>query len=455
MTHPVVSFIHEFTFDTAPRPVVSQVERCLLDLVGVAAAGIGTRLSATIRDHVFEHFRPGRKRARLIFDGRAVSPVGAALAGGMTIDSVDAHDGHKLTKGHVGVAVLPALLAVFDAERLCDGQEFLAAFVVGYEVATRAGIALHATAGDYHTSGAWNAIACAAIGTRLMGLDREHTRHALGIAEYHGPRSPMMRCIDHPSMVKDGSGWGAMAGVSAAYLAADGFTGAPALTVEAAELRDVWADLGSRWRILEQYFKAYPICRWGQPAVEAVLSVVREHALDAEAIDGIEISTFHEATRLAARAPANTEQAQYSLPFPVASSVVFGTVGANEISEPALADPRVLRLSEGMILSESEAFNRRFPAERWASATLTLRDGRMIRSAPMTARGDPEDPLPDADLVAKYYSLAGPALGVDRSTLIEASVTALVAGRIPPAAFLDAICAPPPGAPARAPWAGG
>ena len=53
-------------------------------------------------------------------------------------------------------------------------------------------------------------------------------RHALGIAEFHAPRSQMMRCIDYPTMLKDGSGWGAMAGVSAAYLAADGFTGAPA-----------------------------------------------------------------------------------------------------------------------------------------------------------------------------------------------------------------------------------
>jgi hypothetical protein len=38
-----------------------------------------------------------------------------------------------------------------------------------------------------------------------MGLDREVTRHALGIAEFHGPRGPMMRRIDHPTMPKDGS----------------------------------------------------------------------------------------------------------------------------------------------------------------------------------------------------------------------------------------------------------
>ena len=146
------------------------------------------------------------------------------------------------------MAILPALLALMDAEGWRDGRELLTSLVLGYEIATRAGVALHATVSDYHTSGAWNALACAAIGARLLGLDRNATRHALGAAEYHGPRSQMMRCIDHPTMVKDGSGWGAFAGVSAAYLAADGFTGAPALLIEGQAERAHWADLGARWR---------------------------------------------------------------------------------------------------------------------------------------------------------------------------------------------------------------
>jgi hypothetical protein len=71
-----------------------------------------------------------------------------------------------------------------------------------------------------------------AIGAHLMGLDREATRHTLGIAEFHGPRSPMMRRIDHPTMLKDGSAWGALSGVTAAPLAANDFTGTPAVLVE-------------------------------------------------------------------------------------------------------------------------------------------------------------------------------------------------------------------------------
>ena len=75
----------------------------------------------------------------------------------------DAHDGHNLTKGHAGVAILPALAAVADAGRRIEGREFLTTLVVGYEIATRAGMALHATVTDYHTSGAWNALGCAAV----------------------------------------------------------------------------------------------------------------------------------------------------------------------------------------------------------------------------------------------------------------------------------------------------
>lgn len=425
MSAPVLSFIHELSFADLPEPVVAQSKRCLLDLIGVAAAGSSTRLSRIIGDHVVRHYGAGNGGARLLFDGRRASPPGAALAGAATIDSFDAHDGHPLTKGHSGVAVLPAILALIDDGIEADGRAILTDVVLGYEIATRAGIALHAMASDYHTSGAWNALACAAIGARLLGLDAARTREALGVAEYHGPRSPMMRCIDHPTMVKDGSGWGALAGLSAAYLAADGFTGAPALTVEGPEAESQWADLGTRWRILEQYFKPYPVCRWAQPAVEAALNLQRRSGLTARDIERIEVVTFHQAARLAVRAPRTTEEAQYSLPFPVAAALVKGAIGAAEIRGAGLEDPDVLALSQAIALTESEAYNARFPAERWAHVVFHLADGTTIRSEPATARGDPENPLAEGELAAKYRALAIPVVGPGRSARIEAAVAGL------------------------------
>jgi 2-methylcitrate dehydratase PrpD len=440
MKHGPIEFIRDLQFGDLPGEVAATAQLCVLDLIGVACGGVGTRLSRIVRDHAVESFGGGRKTARLLFDGRRVSAAGAALANGMTIDAFDAHDGHVLTKGHAGAAVLPAALAFAETcGKPISGRDLLTDVVIGYEIAIRAGIATHGTACDYHTSGSWNALGAAAIGARRLDLDPERTRHALGIAEYHGPRSQMMRCIDHPTMVKDGSGWGAMTGVSAAQLAAAGFTGAPALVVEGTDVADLWADFGRRWRLLEIYFKPYPICRWAQPAVEAALSLVRANALQAEDVERVEVLTFHQAARLSTRAPRSTEEAQYSLPFPVAAAIARRQLTASEVAEAAFADPEIVRLSSTMVLSERADFNARFPAKRYAQVILTLRDGRRLTSSDMPARGDPDTPLGRSELVDKFRTLVDAAVGSRHRESIEEAIAGLPGGDTSIARLLDLI----------------
>lgn len=421
-------FLHDLRAADLPDEVRALGRQWALDLIGVAAGGLGTRLSRIIRDHAATQFGAGPVAARMLFDGRRVSPAGAALAGGMTIDALDAHDGHKLTKGHAGCGVFPALLALLEAEGRLDGDAVLSGLVLGYEIGTRAGIALHRSVADYHTSGAWIAVAVAALGARILQLSPEATRHAIGIAEYHGPRSQMMRCIDHPTMVKDGSGWGAMAGVSSAYLARAGFTGAPAVTVEGAEHHDLWGDLGRTWRITEQYFKAFPICRWAQPPVQAALDLKSAHSVGHGEIARVKITTFHQSRRLATRAPRTTEEAQYSTAFPVAVALVRGRVGPEDICDAALADPEIRRLAEAIEMEESAEFNAAFPARRIARVTLFMRDGRVLESGPVEARGDPETPVGHAEVAQKYWSYATPVLGEGRASAIAAQVVDLGEG---------------------------
>jgi 2-methylcitrate dehydratase PrpD len=406
-----VDFLLDADFGILPVDVVAQTKRCLLDLVGVAASGRRTALADIACDFAARHLGAGSEggSARLLLDGRPASAPGVAFAGAAIIDSFDAHDGHALTKGHAGVAVFPAALAFHQLRPAPDGRFFLADLAVGYELAIRAGIVLHATACDYHTSGTWNALACAMIGARRLGLSRGGARHALGIAEFHGPRSPMMRCIDHPTMVKDGSAQGALAGTSAALLAGDGFTGAPALLMEDPRTRNLWDDLGERWRILELYFKPHPVCRWAQPAMEAALSLQRQHGLSASAIRAVTVETFAAAARLATRHPETTEEAQYSLPYPLAAALVRGVVGAAELR--SFSDPEVRRLADAVTLEVADAFEAHFPAERWARVRFRLLDGTELVSTPATARGDANDPLPDAELRDKFLALcAGSAL---------------------------------------------
>ena len=421
-----VAFARTLSFADMPDEVVRQAQRCLLDLLGVAAGGASTRAAATANTHAATQMTSRVEEARLLFDGRSASRAGAAFAGASTIDALDAHDGHVLTKGHAGVAVLPALLAMIDAGAECDGREFLACLAIGYEIGTRAGIALHASVDDYHCSGAWNALGCAAVAGRLLRLDEGRLEEALGIAEYIAPRGQILRVCSHPTMLKDGSGWGAHAGVTAALLAQDGFTGGPAVTVDG-DAGGVWHDLGQRWRIREQYFKAYPVCRWAQPAMEAALELRRAHRFDADDIETIEIESFREAIDLGSgcAVPANTEQAQYSLPYAVCAALAFDHVGASEISDATVRDPQVRRLLACVALREDRDFSSRFPAERWARVRIALGNGHTLVSQPARARGNPENPLSDDELLGKYRTLAIPVLGEARSSRIENGVEAL------------------------------
>ncbi len=410
-------FIHQLRWDDVPLVTQDMTQRCLLDLLGVAASGTQTKLSTIIRMHALSQFGAGGNAARLLMDGRACSPAGAALAGGMTIDSIDAHDGFKPVKGHAGCGVLPALLAFLEAEQGADVSEaeLLTGLLIGYEIACRAGESLHDSVCDYHTSGAWVALAAAAIGARMLKLNTEQTRHALGIAEYHGPRSQMMRCIDHPTMVKDGSGWGSMAGVSAAYLAQSGFTGAPAITIEAPEQAHFWNDLGESWLIDKQYFKPFPVCRWAQPAAIAALQLHEQHDFDVNDIEKISIGTFHESIRLATANPKTTEQAQYSLPFPVAAALIHKQITVKEIEGAGLEDEAVQTLSRSIQLYEVDAYNDVFPARRISELTVTLKDGRILESGPTEANGDPEIPLSEAQIDEKFTLFATPVLGEEHT----------------------------------------
>lgn len=126
---PLIEFIHDTTFEMLPKETIHEAVRCLVDTLGVAAGGSQTDMSRIIRGPAHHQF--GGTAAHLWFDGRVASPAGAALANAITIDSLDAHDGHKLTKGHVGCGVIPGLIAVLEAEKSLMQKNSLPALLSG------------------------------------------------------------------------------------------------------------------------------------------------------------------------------------------------------------------------------------------------------------------------------------------------------------------------------------
>jgi len=417
-----IEFIHDVSWQDIPEEVHMQTKRCLLDTIGVAIGGKQTDLSRIIYNHAASVF--GGVDANLWLDGRSTSMVGAALAHGMSIDSLDMHDSCRPVKGHAGVALVPAALATIGLNNRGDinGRELLTTLTMAYDIATRTGIAQHNTVCDYHTSGSWNAVGSAATVARQMGLSIEQTRHALGIAEYHGPRSQMMRAIDYPTMVKDGSGWGAMAGVSAGLLAADGFTGAPAITVEAENVAEYWADLGEEWLVMIHYFKPYAVCYWAQAALAGAMQIVKENRIDHQDIQKIRVYTFHESSRLAMRHPAKTDEAQYSLPFPMGALLVHGRLSLEELNGENLYHPDVLRISELVELIEEDYFNDRFPAERLSRVEIDTCDGNCFDSGVVRPLWDLTAPATNEDLLKKFRTLANQYLSAKVADELESMI---------------------------------
>ena len=144
--------------------------------------------------------------------------------------------------------------------------------------------------------------------------------------------------------------------------------------------------------------------------------VAREHHFGPDDVESVAIESFREAIDLGSHClnPATTDEAQYSLTFPVASALVTGRVDAEAVNGAGDDDPRTARLLGAMTLVEDAEFSSRFPRERWARVRIELRDGRTVVSEPAQARGNPENPLSDDELAGKYHALADPVLGAAR-----------------------------------------
>jgi 2-methylcitrate dehydratase PrpD len=423
-TARVAAFALGLQWDGLPEPVRRQARLALLDVLGATIAGSRTPVAGIAANAAREIW--GSDGASIVLSGLTATAAGAAFANGCLANALDIDDGYRPVKGHPGAVVFPAALAAAEIGS-SSGAAFLAAVVAGYEVAMRAGPALHDAYGYYHGSGSWAALGAAAASGRLFELTQEQLTHALGIAEYHGPLAPIMRCVEHPGMVKDGIGWGAAAGVSAAQLAGAGFTGLPSVFDVRPEAA---GDIGRAYKILDLYFKPHACCRWAQPAIEGIRRLRDRHAIDAAAVQSVRLLTFEAATRLGPVLPATTEEAQYSLAWPIAAALVDGWVGPEQVSEARLADPRIRDLARRVEAAVSPDLERRFPAEALCEIEVRMRDGAAYRSGVCGAQGDPADPLTADQLREKFRRLAEPVVSGDRTEQIERTVDTLEARKI-------------------------
>ena len=380
-------FIRDLRWETLPEETRLHARMCTLDLFNALILGTHS-----------EQFRAGVRTVRMLFPEGAIpipgaeggfTLAGAASALGHASNAYDIDDGHRLIRAHPGTSFIGGVLAA-AYELDVSYQAFLEALVAAYEVTIRMGEAMIEHYQYYHSSGSFGPVGIVTAYGKLAGWDVEMLNNALSIAEFNAPLIPAGRSVEYPSMNKDGVAFGAMIGALAIASARSGFRGSRHL-MDGEDYKKYANDLGSKWEINELYFKPYAGCRWAHPAIDAVLSILREHSVTVDEIAHVTVRTFYQATRLSKIIPKNTDEAQYNIAFPLASAIVHGDFGYREARDEALDDGAVIAMMSRLSFEKDDELDALFPGRRCCRGEVLLKDGRLLTGPVMEPRGEPEE----------------------------------------------------------------
>ena len=423
-------------FRDLPDEVVHAVKRVVLDTLGCVVAGAGSD-PAEIIARVMRR-QGGQGEAGLLGRAGRLPAARAAYVNCYAANALDACDDLHY-KAHIASAVVPAALAVAERQA-ASGPDLIAAIAVGYEVAARVGMSLKGLtvidgiAQFAPTTGyGWCALGAGAGAASLLGLDAERARHALAITAVTlpVPSSTQHSETSGRAMTKYTMyGTMAEAGITAALLAEEGFTGLPAILdgdkglwralgstgYDPAALTD---RLGERWFVRGTSFKLYPACRFTSAATDLFYDLMEQERLTPDEIDRVEVGLIDPAIAKHIDDPTVSTfvDGQFSMPY-VLAVAAFGVPPGPQWHHAATrdrADVRVFMEKVSVAVEPTAAAKLaediiRFGHARRMPTTLSVTArGRVFASRSDWARGDlynAATALTDAELEEKFRAFA-------------------------------------------------
>jgi 2-methylcitrate dehydratase PrpD len=311
-------------------------------------------------------------------------------------------------------------------------EDFLTAVVAGYEVAARLAMALqpkeHYALG-FHPTQTCGVFGAAVTASKLLGLTAEQTLAAAGVAGSMAAGS-MEFLADGAWTKRIHPGLAARNGLEAAFLAAEGFVGPRRIF----EGRDgflhgysrnpvperLTAGLGRSYEILHTAVKPHACCRYMQGPIDAVLALVREHAIPPEQIRKIEVAVLEAGWAIIAEPreqkynPQSVVDAQFSMPFGAAVAAIHGAAGLDQFTREQIRSPQVSEMMQKVVLVKDPRLEEAFPREWPARVRIHLEHGNQHEQFVRYPKGDPENPLTWDEMAAKFRSLAGAVLSPER-----------------------------------------
>jgi 2-methylcitrate dehydratase PrpD len=409
-------FAATLRFDEIPGTVVARTQELLLDWIGSALAGKGARPVESIARFMLAQ-GPSDGPSEVLIHRRGSSPLVAAAINAAASHVAEQDDVHNGSVFHPAAVVFPPALAVAQALQR-SGRELLAAGVAGYEVGIRVGEFLGRSHYKvFHTTGTAGTLAAAAAVGQLLRLTPEQMTHAFGSAgtQSAGLWEFLREAADSKQLH---TAHAAAAGLSAAYLAADGFTGASRILegergmaagmssdADPARLTD---RLGMRWATAETSFKFHASCRHTHPAADALLRLMQQQRLTASDIAGVTARVHQGAIDVLGPVtdPQTVHQSKFSMGTVLAMVAQHGRAGLAEF-DAHYRDPATRAFSDRVQMVLDPEVDTAYPVRWIGKVSVTTRDGRRLDARIDEPKGDPGNTLTRAELVDKAVRLAG------------------------------------------------
>ncbi len=420
----LAEYVANTVYADIPQRAVEMTKMSLLDALGVTLAAGG--LCAECGAFVAIAMESGGKKESTIlgFDAR-VPAHSAAFANGAMAHALDFEDAHDLALVHPNAATVPAALAVAESIGNVSGKDFIATLAVGCDIVCRLGLAFNENPIEYgwYIPPILGSFGAAAAAGKLLNLDEKRILDAFSLALCQSTCSAELKHSPRSDIRSVRDAFAAQAGVLAARLAQKGTKGFDHPFEGKAGLFNLYSNgnydglrlidgLGTKFEGAHISFKPWPACRGTHAYIEAALHIMKEHVLVPGDIVDVRliISAFNQILcepENVKKAPQTVIDAKFSIPFTVATALYHKEVGLEHFTPERLKDENVLQLAQKIRYELDPGLGLRDATRGFLE--IKTKDNQTCGKWIDRAYGNPDNPISQKGLVAKFMSCADKA----------------------------------------------
>ena len=401
------NFIEKSADIEIPNATLHSAKLIVADCLGAIVGGMAEpeirMLAESKGDNVFE-----------ILDGtKRVADETISFLFGTAGTVLEMDEGHQFAKGHPGMHIFPALLAA-ARNREFSGEEFLRAFIIGYDVGARIGLASNLNT-NMHPHGTWGGLGAAA------GLAVMNKMNAQEASEYLNIVSSLTLATSRKTMLEGATVRNSYTGVSnkmahvGLMLLKAGFTGEQdgIKSIFGSVVSNKFNDksavelLGKRFEVSRNYFKLHACCRYNHAALDALWKIIEQHSevKNINQIEKIEVQSYNLAAELKDKNPRNVLACKFSVPFAIATTLANLDSGVLSFTENMRTNKNIQNLCQKVTIVEDTNMTGKLPNLRPADVYIQMANGSTFKAQVTTNRGDWQDPYSEEELKQKFISL--------------------------------------------------